>query len=448
MREQVPARRSIHRQVLHAAGAVTLAGIFVKCAAMSKEVVVAAAFGRSDAMDAFLIAALIPGLLINLIGESMNQALVPTLVHVREQEGQAQAQRLLSNALLWSSGLLAAALLAMGLGAHAFFPLIGSHFSPEKLALAERLFYGMLPVVLFTGIASNCTAVLNTLDKFALPALAPVVTPCVTVVFVLLLHKALGIWCLAVAAVAGALLHCIWMAGLLQVHGYRVSLRWYGMNAATRTVAHQYGPVLLSSVVASGGLLVDQSMAAMLPSGSVAALVYANRFVSVVLTLLGGAVASATTPYFAALTGRENWPACREALRNWLRWTALASVPIACALIAGSGWLVRVTFQRGAFSAHDTSVVGPVLAMYAVQIPFFVCSRIPYRFLLAMRRTDLILYCGLLNLVLDIALNLVLMRRMGVAGIALSTSLWTISTFLFLWFWARRLLHTAEQGAS
>jgi Na+-driven multidrug efflux pump len=80
--------------------------------------------------------------------------------------------------------------------------------------------------------------------------------------------------------------------------------------------------------------------------------------------------------------------------------------------------------------------------MYAIQIPFVVVSRVFYRFIIAMRRSDLALYCGILNLVLDIGLNLVLMRWLGVAGIALATSLWAISTFIFLGYWTRRLLPT------
>jgi putative peptidoglycan lipid II flippase len=92
------------------------------------------------------------------------------------------------------------------------------------------------------------------------------------------------------------------------------------------------------------------------------------------------------------------------------------------------------------FGPRDTEVVTPVLAMYAIQIPFFICSRVFYRFVIAMRRTDLILYCGIVNLGLDIVLNLILMRWFGVAGIALATSLWTVSTFLFLWYWTWRLL--------
>ena len=62
-----------------------------------------------------------------------------------------------------------------------------------------------------------------------------------------------------------------------------------------------------------------------------------------------------------------------------------------------------------------------------------------------MRRTDLVFYCGALNLALDVVLNLVLMRWMGVAGIALATSLWTVSTLAFLWYWAERLLAAAIQ---
>jgi len=238
------------------------------------------------------------------------------------------------------------------------------------------------------------------------------------------------------------------VAGMMNAHGYRFRLQWYGMTEATREVAHQYGPMLLSSVVASGGLLVDQSMAAMLPAGSVSALVYANRFVSVVLTLLAGAVSTAVVPYFSRMIAHKDWAGCRHTLRTWVGLTALVSTPVALALIAGSHLLIRVAFQHGSFGVRDTAVVTPVLAMYAIQIPFFATSRVFYRFLVSMRRTDLIFYCGALNLALDIVLNLILMRWFGVAGIALATSLWTVSTFLFLGVWTWRILPAAAAETS
>ncbi|MGA9784817.1 MAG: lipid II flippase MurJ, partial [Terracidiphilus sp.] len=130
----------------------------------------------------------------------------------------------------------------------------------------------------------------------------------------------------------------------------------------------------------------------------------------------------------------------------WGGRAALLSTAVAAALILGSRLLVRVVLEHGAFRDADSNIVSWVLAMYALQIPFFVVSRVPYRLILALRRTDLVFYCGGINLALDVVLNVVLMRSMGVAGIALATSLWCVSTCALLWFWALRLLNDAERG--
>jgi putative peptidoglycan lipid II flippase len=443
---------SINCRIFRAAAIVTFASMLVKAVATAKEFVVAGTFGRSDAMDAFLIAFLIPGLLVNLFSESMNQALIPTLVRVREVDGPLKAQELLSSAMVWTCIMLAGGSMAMGIAARFFFPLVVAHFSAAKLLLTEQLFYGLLPIVLIVGIASSCTAVLNTFERFAWPALAPIATPLAIIFGAWLLAPRFGIWSLVYANVAGAFAHALLVVWMMHTHGYRFDLRWHGASPAVREVARQYGPVLLSGLVASGGLLVDQGMAATLPSGSVATLVYANRFVSVALNLLAGAIATAVTPYFSQLVARQDWAGCRHTLNTYVRITTLISVPVALAMILGSRWLIQLTFQHGAFGPRDTAAVAPVQAMYAIQLPFFIVSRVFYRYLVAIRKTSLILHCGMINLALDIALNIVCMRWYGVAGIALATSLWTVSTFAFLCFWTYRLLpksaHSLERQAA
>ena len=311
-------RGSVNRGILRATASVTAVGVLVKLVATAKEIAVAGVFGRSDAMDAFLAASLIPGLLINLISESMNQALVPTLIRVREREGHDAAQRLLSSSMLSMCVLLGAVSLLMAAAARGFFPLIASHFPAAKLDLSIRLFYGLLPVVLITGIATNCTAVLNTFHRFAVPALAPAVISIAVIAGALTLAGRFGVWPLVYGTVAGSLLHAGLVAWMMQCSGYQLRLRWHGMTKAAREVAGQYGPVLLSGVVASGGLLVDQSMAAMLPAGSVSALVYGNRLVSVVVALVAGAVSTVLTPYFSRMIAQKDWSGCRRTIRTWV----------------------------------------------------------------------------------------------------------------------------------
>jgi len=431
--------------ILRATLTVGVAGILVKLIAMLKEIFVAAAFGRSDAMDAYLAAILIPSLLVNLIAESMNQALAPTLIRVREQEGHARAQQLLSSSMLWLCCLLAGVSLLVAATAHGIFPLIAWNYAPAKLHMAEHLLYALLPIVFLSGIASNCTAVLNSADRFVWPALAPAIISITIIAGVTAEAARYGIAALVAATLTGTLLHAACMAGLMQLHGYRFSLRWYGRTAAVREVGSQYGPVFLSGVVASGGLLVDQAMAASLPAGSVSALAYAGRYVGVVLTLMAGAISTAVVPAFSRMVARGDWAGLHASSRYWVRATLSVSTPIALLLIFGARFLVGVTLQHGAFGPSDTEVVTRVLAMYALQIPFYVASRVYYRTIVALRRTGIVFYCGLLNLLLDVILNLILMRWFGIAGIALATSLWTVSTFLFLRYWARRLIAEGER---
>lgn len=434
----------VNARILRAMLSVGAAGLLVKLVATGKELVVAGVYGRSDAMDAFLIAILIPNLLVNLIAESMNQALVPTLIRVREQEGHASAERLFASCTLWLCLVLATASIGIVLTSWIFFPWIASRFTPEKLELSRRIFYALVPIVLVTGIASHCTAVLNSVERFTLPALAPIVISLSIILSALGGGARWGIGAMVWGTLLGSLAHMLLVAWLMERNGYRFRLRWYGRTEPVREVGRQYGPVLLSGMASSGGLLVDQAMAAALASGSVAALAYANRFVSVILSLLAGAIATAVVPYFSQMVARADWGGCRSSVDCWLRRTALLSIPVAAGLMAAAHPLVRVCFERGAFHPADTEVVTSVLRMYALQIPFYIVSRVDYRLLVALRRTDLIFWCGALNLVLDVILNLIFMRWFGVAGIALATSVWTLSTFCFLRFWAHRLLGQVE----
>lgn len=436
--------RCFDGSILRAAASVTAAGVVVKVVATLKEIVVAGVYGRSDAMDAFLAALLIPNLLVNVIAESMNQALMPTLVRVRMQQGREKAQELLSDAMLRMVLLLAAVSAGMAVFARFFFPLIAWGFPAAKVDLCVRIFWMLLPMVLLTGIASSCGVVLNTVERFALPAFVPILVPLCISAGAVFLHKQLGIWAVVLMTIVGSAAQAVVVAWSVSAHGCALRVRWRRADASTSEVARQYGPVLLSSVVASGGLLVDQAMAAALPAGSVSTMVFAGRFVGVVMTLLAGGVSSAFAPYFSMMVAQRDWDACRSTLRKGALVTAGVAVPIVIGMIFGARFLVHVTLQHSAFGPRDTAEVAPVLAMFAIQIPFFAASRIDYRFVLAMRRTDLVLYCGIVNLILDVVLDLLLMRYMGVAGLALATSLWTISTWAFFRVCARRLLAHAQ----
>jgi putative peptidoglycan lipid II flippase len=188
-------------------------------------------------------------------------------------------------------------------------------------------------------------------------------------------------------------------------------------------------------------------MAALLGSGSVSALSYGSK-VPVGLVAIGAmALSTATLPYFSQMAAANDWQGCRHTLKRYSVLMLSVSVPITVLLIIFSRPLVRVLFQRGAFTSFDTDLVSRVQVFYCLQIPFYVLGMVFVRFISSVRRNDLLMYAAAINLVVDIVMNLVLMRIWGVAGIALSTSIVMMISFLFVCISSIRLLSRQSQKA-
>jgi putative peptidoglycan lipid II flippase len=84
--------------------------------------------------------------------------------------------------------------------------------------------------------------------------------------------------------------------------------------------------------------------------------------------------------------------------------------------------LIKILFQRGAFTAVDTKIVSRVQAFLSLQLPFYMLAQLGVRLISALKRNSVLMVIAGVNLVLNVIFNLILMRYAGVAGIALSTS--------------------------
>jgi putative peptidoglycan lipid II flippase len=186
----------------------------------------------------------------------------------------------------------------------------------------------------------------------------------------------------------------------------------------------------------------------MLPSGSVAALSYANKIVSLIVAIGATALTTAALPYFSHMVADADWAGCRHTLKRYTALVLATTVPLTLLLMALSHPLIRLVFQRGAFTAVDTDLVSHVQQCYFIQLPFYMCGMLFVRFLSSIRRNDVLMYGSAISLALDISLNLVLMRTMGIAGIALSTSLVYVVAFVILGTLSVRLLRQRHVNAA
>jgi putative peptidoglycan lipid II flippase len=419
---------------------VVMTGV-VKLAATCRELIVAGYFGVSEAVDAFLIAFLLPMFAINVLAGSFSAALMPTYIRTRDSKGLIAAQQLFSSAMALGILFLVAAAIVLAVIAPTILPILGSGFSANTMGLTQNLFYWLLPVLVFTGISQLYSTAMNAGERFALVALAPTVTPICAVIFLVLLVDRWNIQALAIGTLFGSVVEILILAYVATRRGISFCPRWGGgITEELRVVIGQYMPMVAGAFLMSGTVLVDQAMAAMLESGSVATLNFANRVVALVLGVGSMALGTAVLPHFSRMVADNDWSGVHHTFKTYALLITFLSIPITAILFLFSESIISVLFERGAFEAEDTRLVGQVQAYYVLQIPFYILGILTVRLISSLRSNHILMWGAGISLSLNIILNFVFMRWLGVSGIALSTACVYAVSFLFLIFMlAKRL---------
>lgn len=430
---------SINRRIFAALITVASLTMITRLVSGAKELIVAWKFGTSDTLEAFLIAFLIPFVTINIIAHSFSFALIPVYIRVRENEGALAAQRLLSGFTVWSLILLGLATVLIAALAPIYLHWIASGFDDAKLGLTVKLTYILAPAVLFGGIVSIWAAVLNAGERFALVALAPIITPAVSVLL-LLLAKSLDVFALAFGVLIGSVIEMVVLGVALKLRGISLRPRWHGLDSHQRQLVGQFSPRIAATIVGSGSTVINRSMAAMLPAGSVAALNYGNKVTGSLITIFGAALGAAVAPYLSSMVARSDWSGLSHTLRRYMSLIFLFAVPATVLLLIFSTPIVRLLFQRGSFTAHDTRIVAQIQLFYALQMPIFLAMLLVGRLISSLLASRVAMWAAGLNLVVNVVLNIAFIRQIGVAGIPLSMTCATLVTLCFMSYQSVRLL--------
>lgn len=389
-----------------------------KIAAAVKVAVTARYFGAGDELDAFLIAFLLPGFFVDTVAGTFTPSLVPELIRAREAGTE---HRVASTALAMVLGAMLPLTLVLMVAARWLVPLLGSSFPPGKVDLTVVLLLSMIAWLPLGACSATWRAVLNAHGRVALAAVVQMGAPLLAMAFLFLGGARWGVYVLCAAVLAGSALEFAVLGFAVRRLGYPLPPRWHGWSGEALAVRGQYLPLLGGTLIVSGCGLVDQAVAGSLGTGSVSALSYASKFAAVLIAIGGTGMATAVLPEFSRLVTLGRWTDLRRALRMHVGVALAVMVPLTLAFIVWSGWVVRVTFQRGEFGPAEALLVTGIQRYSLLLVPFAVVLFIAQRLATAMSATGLILRAGVVAMVVNIAGDFLLPRWLGVSGVALAS---------------------------
>ena len=473
---RIPNPPGSRRSIARSAGIVSLAVMGSRVLGLARELVFAAFFGAGFATDAFNIAFRVPNLLRDLFAEgALSAAFVTTFSQTLAKRGEREAWRL---ANLVNNGLFLV-LSAVVIAGIAFAPQVVNLLiepsrvptDPAKAALtfdlAVRMTRIMFPFLLMVSLAAVAMGVLNTKDRFGVPASASTLFNVGSIFGGLSCAyflapdymgsiaqgrtpdeqgAARAIIGMAVGTLLGGLLQWLIQVPSLRAVGYRwrptLSFRDEGVRQVMRLMA----PAIIGVAAVNVNLLVNTKLASGLGEGRVSWLNYSFRLMQFPIGVFGVAISTATLPVASRAAALERLDEFRHTIASSLRLTFLLTIPSAVGLIVLSRPIIALIYQRGKFTPFDTEQAAVALEFYAVGLTAYSAIRVLAPAFYALKETRIPMAASLLSIVTNYVVASLTVKQLdlGHRGLALSLSAVAVVNFALLFFFLRRKLGGIE----
>ncbi|NDL62577.1 murein biosynthesis integral membrane protein MurJ [Acerihabitans arboris] len=414
--------------LLKSLAAVSSMTMFSRVLGFARDAIVARIFGAGMATDAFFVAFKLPNLLRRIFAEgAFSQAFVPILAEYKTQQGEEATRTFIA----YISGLLTLALALVTLAGMLAAPWVimvtapGFTDTPDKFILTSSLLRITFPYILLISLASLVGAILNTWNRFSVPAFAPTLLNVSMIGFALFAapHFHPPVLALAWAVVVGGVLQLGYQLPHLKKIGMLVMPRIQFKDAGVWRVLRLMGPAILGVSVSQISLIINTIFASFLVSGSVSWMYYADRLMEFPSGVLGVALGTILLPSLARSFSSGNHEEYSRLMDWGLRLCFVLALPSAVALGILAKPLTVSLFQYGRFSAFDAAMTQRALMAYSVGLIGLIMVKVLAPGFYSRQDIKTPVKVAIVTLIITQLMNLVFIGPLKHAGLSLSIGL-------------------------
>ncbi len=411
---------------------ISSATVISKILGFVREMVMAAYFGTSFWLDAFLIASVIPNMLFAVAGSALTTSVLPLIAEYRTKEGQESVLSFLNSVTTFMLLILLVIAAAGGIFAAEITHLAAPGFKGQVLDTAVSLSRILFPMMIFWGLSGLAAGILQSQKRFFYPAFIGLPYNIIIISMLLIGGEIWGIQGLAVAFLLGAASQWLFQVPDVRRTGYHFKFQVDFSHPGFKKMGVLILPVIIGAGVSQINLLVDRMLASGLAEGSISALHYSSRLNFMVYGVIGIAVARVMYPELAEAAVVQDMSKFIHSLVRSLNALALVIIPAALGIIVLREPLVRLAFQRGTFGETAAFLTIAALFYYALGLPAMSLRELLLRAFWSLQDTMTPMMIGLITLGLNIVLNLILVGYLAHGGLALATSISITINFLLL----------------
>ncbi|WP_428087092.1 murein biosynthesis integral membrane protein MurJ [Candidatus Thioglobus sp.] len=401
-------------------------------------------FGANGLTDAFLVAFRIPNFLRRLFGEgAFSQAFVPILAEVKAHKTEAEVQNVINHiGTKFLKILVIITLIAIIAAPVIIFMFAwGFYFSEDltKFNLASDMLRITFPYLLLISLVAFSGSILNTYDKFAVPAFTPVLLNMSMILSSIYLSQYLDepIMALAWGVLIGGVLQLLFQIPFLLKIGKLPKLV-KGDHLATKTLKKRMLPALFGVSVSQINLLIDTMIATLLVSGSVSWLYYSDRLLEMPLALIGIALATVALVKLSRHYTNNDQQKFTRTIDYALKLGLILGLPACAGLVLLAQPLIITLFQYDAFTPFAAYQSSLSLMAYGSGLMAFIVVKILASVFLARGDTKTPVKAGVIAMLSNVILNIIFGYYFAHVGLALATSIAAVINAYILYFYLKK----------
>jgi len=298
----------------------------------------------------------------------------------------------------------------------------------------------MLPMIIFLGLSGLVAGILQSQKMFLFPSFVGIPSNLAIIIFLFLLENTYGIMALAIGTVMGTFASWIFLNFDIRKMNYKFKPQVIFSHPGLKKMGLLIIPVIIGKGAADINLLVDRMLASGLMEGSIAALNYSTRIYLLFNTILALSLAKALLPEFSQLAAIKDMNGYINSLKKSLIGLSIIVLPFSVGLIILREPVIRLVYERGVFDVSATALTAFALLFYTLGLPALSLRQVVLRAYYALQDTKTPMIIGILTVLINIVLNLILIKYLAHGGLALATSIATTTGFLLLiWFLRKKI---------
>ncbi|MBQ2645649.1 murein biosynthesis integral membrane protein MurJ [bacterium] len=434
--------------LFNAAKLVALVTIFSKIVGFLRDVIIAKYYGAGMVSDAYFYAYQIPALSIIIlggVGGPFHSAIVSVFAKFLPQDINKANEKAnkLYNTFLTSSFVVFTILgVLIFIFAEPIMKLIINSGSPELITLASKHLQIMSPVFVIGGIIGIYYGILIVFKEFLFPNLSPIIMSLIIIAGVMLAKGDTYGYILAGATTLGA----FFQLGLQfpKVHQINFKLKPnfdFKNNPEFKQLLELLFPAILSSTVGQIYVYADMFFASQLVDGAWSAIGYANRIFQFPVGILVTAFLVPLFPVFSSLVGQGNIDEVRKYFNKGIGALNFIAFPMLVAIVLLGYDAVFLVFQRGEFTSEATKMVSIALICLGFGIIPYVFRDCITRIYYAFNDSKTPFLIAVSSIILKFIFNFFLIKKLGIGGITLSTTLVTLINATWLGILLRKKMN-------